>query len=96
MDSKEITKRIIGSQKAVFETGFNSMVMLQEQTFNAVDNFLRQSPWIPAQTRSIVNDWTGIYKKGTTDFKETADQNYSKWEEGLTSGFEAFKSKLKN
>lgn len=96
MDGKEITKKIIDSQKAVFKTGFNSLVMLQEQTFNAVDNFLKQSLWIPAQTRSIVNDWTGIAKIGITDFKETADQNYSKWEEILTSGFEAFKSTLKN
>jgi len=96
MQNKEITKKMIDSHKAAFETGFNSMVMLQEQTAKAVDNFLKQSPWIPFQAKSIINEWNSMCKKGTMDFKEAADQNYSKLEETLTSGLESFKSKSKN
>lgn len=96
MDSNEITKKMIDSHKAAFEKGFNSMVMLQEQTSKAVDSFMKQSPWIPAQTKSMVNEWTSLYKKSTMDFKETADQNYLKLEEVLTSGLEAFQPKSKN
>lgn len=96
MDNKEITKKMIDGHKKAFETGFNSMVMLQEHTSKAVDSFLKQFPWIPVQTKSIINEWTSIYKKGTTDFKEAADQNYSKLEEILTSGLAAVKPKTKN
>jgi hypothetical protein len=96
MDSKEITKQMINGHKAVFETGFNSMVVLQEQTSKAVDNFLKQSPFLPGPTKSIINEWTSIYKEGTMDFKKAADQNYSKLEEVLTSALDPFKPKSKN
>ena len=95
MDSNEISKQMMGGYKAAFETGFNSMVMLQEQTSKAVDNMLKQSPWIPVQTKSMINEWTSVYKKGTKDFKEAADQNYLKMEEALTSGLETFQPKSK-
>lgn len=95
MDSKEITKQMIDGHKAAFETGFNSIIMLQKQTSKAMDNLLKQSPWIPVETKSIINEWASMYQKGTTAFKETADQNYSKLEEVLASGLEAFPAKSK-
>ncbi|MEE9912451.1 MAG: hypothetical protein K4571_12080 [Deltaproteobacteria bacterium] len=96
MQNKEITKQMIEFHKKAFETGFDSMLVLQEQTSKVMDNFLKQSPWIPFQTKSIVNEWTSLYKKGAVDFKEAADKNYAKMEEVLSSGFEAVKSKSKN
>jgi len=36
MDNKEITKKMIDGHRKAFETGFNSMVMLQENTSKAV------------------------------------------------------------
>ncbi|PKN10586.1 MAG: hypothetical protein CVU72_00710 [Deltaproteobacteria bacterium HGW-Deltaproteobacteria-7] len=96
MDNKEITKKMIDGHKKAFETGFNSMVMLQEHTSKAVDNLLKQSPWIPVQTKSMITEWTSIYKKGAMDFKEAADKSYSKLEEVLTSSLETVKTKSKN
>jgi len=96
MENKEIAKQIISYHKAAFETGYNSMLMLQEQTTKAVDNFLKQSPWIPVQAKSLISEWTDIYKKGTVDFKEAAEQNYAKLEEFFVSGVEAAKPKSKN
>jgi len=95
LDNKEITKQVIDGQKAALEAGFNSIFMLQEQATQAMDNFLKQSPWIPIQTKSIINDWAGIYRKSTKDLKEATDQNYAKLEEALTSGFTAFQPKSK-
>lgn len=95
MDHKQITKQIIDGQKAAWDAGFNSLVALQEQTSQAMDNFLKQSPWIPFQTKSVINEWTGIYKKSTKDLKDAADQNYAKLEEALTSGLDAFQPKSK-
>jgi hypothetical protein len=96
MKNKEIPKKMINYQKAALETGFNSLIMLQEQTAKAVDNVLKQSPWIPAQTKSTISEWASMYKKGTMDLKEAADQNYSKIEAFFESGFDAYKPKSKN
>lgn len=96
MENNEILKQVINYHKAAFDTGFNSVVMLHEQTSKAVDNILRQSPWIPSQTKSLFNEWSDMYKKSTLDFKEAADQNYSKLEEYFESGLDAVKPKSKN
>ncbi len=95
MQNKELAKQIIDFHKSAFETGIDSMVRLEEQTFRVMDNFLRQSPWIPPQTKSVVNEWSDLYKKGAADFKEIADQNYSKLEEILSLGCGVSKSKPK-
>jgi len=95
MDNKDKTKQMVDYHKAAFETYYNSLQMLQEQTTKALDNMLKQSPWIPAQTKSFINEWISIYKKVTTDFKESVDQNYSKMEEFLNSTEEAAKPKSK-
>ena len=95
MESKKTAKQIIDYHKAAFETGFNSVLMLQEQTIKALDNLLQQSPWLPAQTKSFINEWTNIYKKVTVDFKEAADKNYSKMEELLASDIDTSKTKAK-
>ena len=93
LDNKEKTKQMIDYHKAAFETYYNSVQMLQDQTTKALDNMLKQSPWIPAQTKSFINEWINIYKKVTTDFKESVDQNYAKMEEFLNSASEATKPK---
>lgn len=95
MQTEEITKQIISYQKAAFDSSFNALVMLQEQTTQAVDNLLKQSPWIPAQSRTAILEWTNMCKKGTQEFKETADQNYAKLSEMAVSGATAFQAKEK-
>jgi hypothetical protein len=95
MDNKDNTKQMIDYHKAAFETYYNSVQMLQEQTTKALDNMLKQSPWIPAQTKSFINEWISIYKKVTADFKESVDQNYAKMDDFLNSDSEAAKPKSK-
>jgi hypothetical protein len=95
MDSKDKTKQMINYHKETFETYYNSVQMLQDQTIKALDSMLKQSPWIPAQTKSFINEWISIYKKVTSDFKESVDQNYEKMEEFLKSAEEEPKPRSK-
>jgi hypothetical protein len=95
MENDKMFKQMIDYHKAAFETSFNSVLMFQEQTTKALDNILQQSPVLPAQTKTVINEWTNIYKKVTADFKEAADQNYSKLEELLVSGIDIPKTKAK-
>jgi len=92
MYNNEMTKKMIKAHKASFENGFNAVVMLQEHTVKAVDNVMKQLPWIPAESISIMNDWHGIYKKCTGDFKEAARENYSRLEKILTSDADIFQA----
>lgn len=96
MENKKIAKQLIDYNKSAFESGYNTIFMLQEQTTKALDNMLQQNPWLPAQTKSFINEWTSIYKKVISDFKDAVDQNYSKMEEYIASEGEASKTKTKN
>ena len=95
MDNKDKTKQMIDYHKAAFETYYNSVQMLQDQTTKALDDMLKQSPWVPAQTKSFINEWINIYRKVTADFKESVDQNYAKMEEFLNTTSDAPKPKGK-
>jgi polyhydroxyalkanoate synthesis regulator phasin len=95
MENNRTVKQMIDYHKAAFETGFNSVLMLQEQTTKALDNILQQSPLLPAQTKAFINEWANVYKKVTADFKEAADKNYSKLEEFLASDIDTSKTKAK-
>jgi hypothetical protein len=95
MENTKMVKQMIDYHKAAFETSYNSVLMFQEQTTKALDNILQQSPVLPAQTKAFINEWSNIYKKVTTDFKEAADQNYSKLEELLAPDVDASKTKAK-
>lgn len=93
---KEITKQMIDGHNETFETGFNSIVMLQDQTSKAVDDLIKQSPWIPVQNKSMIDEWIGMYNKGTTDIKHAVNQNFVKLEQFLTSGLGSMQSKAKS
>lgn len=96
MENKKIAKQLFDYNKAAFESGYNTIFMMQEQSTKALDNMLQQNPWLPAQTKSFMNEWMNIYKKVINDFKEAVDQNYSRMEEYLGSESEASKTKTKN
>ncbi len=81
MENKKIAKQMVDFNKAAFESGYNTIFMLQEQSAKALDNMLQQNPWLPAQTKSFMNEWMNIYKKVINNFKEAVDQNYSRMEE---------------
>ncbi len=93
---KEITKQMIDGHKAAFESGLTSIVMLQEQTSKALDRLIKQSPWITVQNKSMIDEWIGMYKKGTTDIKHAVNQNFVKLEQFLTSELEPIQSKSKS
>ena len=95
MENKKIAKQLMDYNKSAFESGYNTIFMLQEQTTKALDNMLQQSPWLPAQTKSFINEWVGIYKKVINDFKDAVDQNYTKMEEYIESEGKASKTKTK-
>jgi polyhydroxyalkanoate synthesis regulator phasin len=95
MENDKMVKQMIDYHKAAFETSFNSVLMLQEQTNKALDNILQQSPLLPEQMKAFINEWTNISKKVTADFKEAVDHNYSKLKEILASDIDIFKTKAK-
>jgi hypothetical protein len=81
MDPKQIAKQMSQFNKAAFDNTFSAMTVLQEQMEKMVNNYLEQSPWMPAEGKKAITDWIKAYKQGREGFKATVDDNYRKVEE---------------
>ena len=82
MDPKQIAKQMVQFNKAAFDSTFNAMEILQEQTEKMVNMSLeQQSPWMPAEGKKAVTDWINAYKRGREDFKAAVNHNYKKVED---------------
>ena len=89
MDSSLIAKQMIDFQKTSFNNSFNLMVMLQDHTEKVANSLIDQAAWFPEEGKRVIGQWTEIYKKGRTDLKAAADDNFSKMADLLLPGQKA-------
>ena len=80
MDQKETVKQMIQYNKTVFENTFNSLAMLQDQMEKTMDMFLKQSSWLPAEGKKVVEEYAKSYKKARENFKSSVDESFKKVE----------------
>lgn len=85
MDPKLIAKQVMDFNKFVFDSGFNTMCVLQDMTGKAVSTYVQQMPWIPEESKRVFDDWMNAVKSGRERFKSAVDENYKKTGECLHS-----------
>lgn len=83
MDPKQIAKQMIAFNKTAFDSNFNAMKAIHEQTEMLVNQFWEKSPLFPEDSRKSVAEWMVAYKKGRDDFKSIVDENFKKVEDFL-------------
>jgi hypothetical protein len=76
MEPVKMAKRVVEFNKATFDSSFNAMVMMQEQSEVMFKNLLEQVPWIPEQGKKVVQDMGAAYKKGREEFKRAVDEGF--------------------
>jgi len=86
MQPKQLLKQMVDFNKAAFDNSFNTMIMLQEQMERMAKVYTDQATGVSAETKNAVNEWTKLYKKGLTDFKNMMDENFAKVESFLGQG----------
>jgi len=80
MDQKETLKQMIQYNKTVFENTFNSLTMLQDQMEKTMDMFMKQSSWLPAEGKKVVEEYSKAYKTARENFKSAVDESFKKVE----------------
>jgi len=78
MKTEKLAEQIIGFHRTTFDTSFNAMAMLQEQTEKMLNTSLEQTFWIPMEGRRMIDEWLESYKRGRDDFKKAIDENFQK------------------
>ena len=83
MEMQKMAKQVITFQKSLFENSYHAMNMIFEQTENMVNSFIKQMPMVPEESKKVMDDVIGFYKKSRDDFKKTVDEGFKKMEELL-------------
>ena len=57
MDQKNIMKQMLNFNKSAFESSFNMMTTLQDQTQKAAEMYLEQSKaWLPQEGKKVIDE----------------------------------------
>jgi len=85
MNHKTIMKQMLDFNKNAFESSFNVMATLQDQTQRAAEMCLEQANcWLPQEGKKAIDEWAKACKKGRETFKNTVDDGFRKAEAFLS------------
>ena len=78
METEKFAKQMIDFQKTTFDNTFTAVTMLQDQAERMFNTMIEQTTWLPEESRRVIDEMVGAYKKGRTDFKGAIDENFVK------------------
>jgi polyhydroxyalkanoate synthesis regulator phasin len=81
MEMQKMGKQMINFQKNLFENSYHAMNMVCEQTETMMDGFIKQMPMVPENSKKVMDDVLGFYKKSRDDFKKTIDEGFTRMED---------------
>lgn len=80
MDQKQIFKQMVDFNKGAFNSAFNAMVMVQDQTETLANTMLNQATGMPEEGRKAIREWVDAFKKGRETYRKTVDDAFKKVE----------------
>lgn len=78
---KEYAKQIIGFQKNTFDNTFNTVVQIQDQAEKLAYDVLGQMPWVPEESKKVMDDSVKMFKNAREDYKKMVNDGFVKMEE---------------
>ena len=76
MDQKQMMKQMLEMNKLAYDSSFQSIIALQEQTQTITNNLIAQATWLPEEGKKAIDEWVATYKKGREDFKKLVDDAF--------------------
>ncbi len=80
METQKIAKQMIGIQKALFGNTYNAGSVLQSNTEKMITGFLKELPWVTAESLKSINDTFSFIKKTGDEYKKAVDHGFSQLE----------------
>ncbi len=78
MDQQQIIKDMMAFNKSIFDSSFNMISSIQDQSERMLTSFLDKVSWLPDDAKKAITDWVLSYKKGRDEFKVATDEKYEK------------------
>ncbi len=67
---------LVDFQKTTFDTSFDLLAQVQEQSEKMVHQFLTGSDWLPKEGKDVVDEWVKTLRSGRDEFRRTMDKSF--------------------
>jgi DNA uptake protein ComE-like DNA-binding protein len=84
LNPENYVKQIISFQKTTFENSFAAVEMLQGQAEQMLTSAWRQAPWMPEESKVMMDHWIGALQEGRKSFRQSVREGFDRLEENLT------------
>jgi hypothetical protein len=91
MDMKNMALQMVDVQKTAFDSGYETLVALQDQAEKVLNTLVDQSGWFPSEGKGALSEWMGMYKRERDDFKRALDDGFDHLGVTIASSFESMK-----
>ena len=81
MNQKEIARQMMSFYRTTFDTNYNAIKVLNEQSGKIVDQFWATSTMFPEEGKKAITESLKSYNQGCEDFKKIVDEKFDKIEE---------------
>ncbi len=83
MDQNPLMTQMIRLNRAVFETAFSTLSLLQDHAQMMGNLFMEQAQWMPRESKKVSDEWMNACRKGRENFKKAVDESFAKAESFL-------------
>jgi len=80
MEASQIAKQLIGFQKTVFDSSYNTLSVVQDQAENMITNVMGKFPGVTEDGKKQMNQTFSFNKKAREDIKKSIEEGYAKLE----------------
>ncbi len=78
MNQIQTVKQMLELNKKIFDGAFDAVSFLQDKTESFVSRYMERSTWITPEGKNIFSRLCDTYRKGRSDLRAMADENYKK------------------
>ena len=72
----DANRRVLDFQKRAFDTSFDMMARMQERREEAVGNWVENADRIPAETKSLVQEWTRLFQESRSAYRTAVETSF--------------------
>lgn len=81
MEPGMFPKQVITYQRSLFDSAFNAICAVQDQTEQMTETMLKQMNWVPEEAKKSIRDAVDMYKKARDSYKKSVEEGFDRMEE---------------
>ena len=67
---------MIGFQRTIFNNTCNAIAVMQDNSENMMNGFLKQFPWVTNDSKKPLNDSISFFKESRSNYQKMIDQGF--------------------